>query len=35
MAAWPRSSARSTAALGDWYFTLLSAKPEWLLLGVS
>lgn len=28
-------SARSTTALGDWYFTLVFAKPQWLLLGVS
>ena len=27
--------ARSTTALGDWYFKLLFARPEWLLLGVS
>lgn len=27
--------ARSTTALGDWYFKLLFGKPEWLLLGVS
>jgi hypothetical protein len=27
--------ARSTTALGDWYFKLLFAKPVWLLLGVS
>ena len=26
---------RSTTALGDWYFNLLIAKPQWLLLGVS
>lgn len=29
------ASARSTTALGDWYFTLIVAKPQWLLLGVS
>src|SRR5579863_2260123 len=27
--------ARSTTALGDWYFNVLFVKPEWLLLGVS
>ena len=27
--------ARSTTTLGDWYFKLLFARPEWLLLGVS
>ena len=27
--------ARSTTALGDWYFKLLFTRPEWLLLGVS
>jgi hypothetical protein len=26
---------RSTASLGDWYFTLIFAKPQRLLLGVS
>jgi hypothetical protein len=34
-AATASSSARSTTALGDWYFTLVVAKPQWLLLGVS
>jgi hypothetical protein len=27
--------ARSTTALGDWYFTLVFARPQWLVLGVS
>jgi len=27
--------ARSTTALGDWYFKLLFARPQWLLVGVS
>ena len=27
--------ARSTTALGDWYFKLLFTRPQWLLLGVS
>jgi hypothetical protein len=26
---------RSTTALGDWYLTLLVARPQWLLIGVS
>jgi hypothetical protein len=34
-AATASASARSTTALGDWYFTLVFAKPQWLLLGVS
>ena len=25
----------STTALGDWYVTLLVARPQWLLIGVS
>jgi hypothetical protein len=29
------ASARSTTALGDWYFAMLVAQPQWLLLGVS
>ena len=34
-AATASSSSRSTTALGDWYFTLVFAKPQWLLFGVS
>jgi len=29
------TTARSTTALGDWYFKLLFTRPQWLLLGVS